>query len=811
MPNDTQSPTLPDPLLRIVTSGSSVTHPGSLAQVPLQNVIENIRSCKYHALVQPIRNETDPDKRADLKRKLPYFCYALFNGSRAEQNVRQANGIVFDLDSVKDIPELKNKIVQGFPWARYIFHSPADGVKVLVQFSAPVTQKQQYTAIWKHLKARLEAVAGMEADNTPDMSRACFVSMDKELVSTPGALEFDPDTVAIDFNTEKSRGGAEKSRDDSPPRKQSTQSNFDNGCFPREATPSAALTGAGSNQQQALTSTQCSHQGSTRILSTNEHYARLAVEHLLNCKLNWREWTRCGMALYNEFGEAGKELWLRFAENSNYNDSVESISKTWETVKHYPSVRIGSLYWIAGKYGWKHASGLMATDVSLDEFPELLSLFGRSPDAVLDRRCLPDIVNSYLDLTAQITDARDGARLSAFLPVAASCIGNRICMRNSGAVHYCNIWSAIIGPSTTSRKTTAINLATKMLQPAKERMRELTPKERNEQDPELSRVTQARFYQLMALNSNRLWVQMELSAWMQELGKSYNAGMKQEITDMFDGRDKSVAKMDVDEFISKPAFSIVGASTGEWFYREVKDLADQRGGLLQRFIICMIQYVDPETLNYEQRDTASEERQLARFDEILNVFRCIPPTQLLKAGVEATQFRNDHYGALMKDLALSDNDVRASYCSRLYDNYFWRFCILFHALKHWHEIRDAIDDSRVGIWFAANPVEIDTARQAWGLCEYYYQNTAPFLEQINETTRLESERKIIRILQKEEPGRVKHSRLLCKSRMDSREFRSVIEGLIEKQGIIAHENRIYNNRIQMEYQLNPVLENVKIG
>jgi len=280
---------------------------------------------------------------------------------------------------------------------------------------------------------------------------------------------------------------------------------------------------------------------------------------------------------------------------------------------------------------------------------------------------------------------------------------------------------------------------------------------------------------------------------------------------MFDGRDKSIAKMEVDEFISKPAFSIVGASTGEWFYREVRDLADQRGGLLQRFIICMIQYVDPDTLNYDQRDTRDAERQLARFDDILSVFRRIPGTQVLTAGPEAVSFRNQRYGAMIKALSIADNDVRASYCSRLYDNYFWRFCILFHALKHWREIRDALDDERVETWFAAHPVEGETARQAWGICEYYFQNTAPFLEQISETARMESERKIIRILQQEAPGRVKHSRLLCKSRMDSREFRAVIESLIEKQGIIAFENRIYNNRIMMEYQLNPVLQNVKLG
>ncbi len=119
----TTTQSIPDPSLYAVALGDSVTRPGKLTQVHLQNVMMNIQSGKYRAVVEPVRNETDPDKRAELKRRLPYFCFALFNGSRAESNIRQANGIVFDLDDVPDIPETKARIAEGFPWARYIFRS----------------------------------------------------------------------------------------------------------------------------------------------------------------------------------------------------------------------------------------------------------------------------------------------------------------------------------------------------------------------------------------------------------------------------------------------------------------------------------------------------------------------------------------------------------------------------------------------------------------------------------------------------------------------------------------------------------------
>ncbi len=82
------------PQLHTVTIGDSVTRPDKLVRIQLQSLMANIKSSRYKALIEPVRAETDPDKRAELKRKLPYFVYSLFNGPRSEQNVIQANGIV---------------------------------------------------------------------------------------------------------------------------------------------------------------------------------------------------------------------------------------------------------------------------------------------------------------------------------------------------------------------------------------------------------------------------------------------------------------------------------------------------------------------------------------------------------------------------------------------------------------------------------------------------------------------------------------------------------------------------------------------
>ena len=452
-----------------------------------------------------------------------------------------------------------------------------------------------------------------------------------------------------------------------------------------------------------------------------------------------------------------------------------------------------------------------AEGLTLADFPELLELFRRPQNIHLDREQLPEAINAYLDLVGRITDAQNGAKLTAFLPVVAANIGNRVYMYNAGTRHYCNIWAAIIGPSTVSRKTTVINQAMKMLQPFKESLRELSPKERNEQDIELSRVTQARLYNLLAINPNRLILQMELSAWMREMGKSYNAGMKQEITDMFDGKDRSIAKMEIDEHIAKPAFSIVGATTEDWFFQELREVADQRGGFLQRFIICIIQNIDVKELRLQSVDASECDRELAQWDEMLATFRALPDSRRLAASEEASAFRDSIYADLMKAIALNANDPQAAYCARIFDNYFWRFCILIFLLKNWRDLREAAGNDRLQTWFLKNKVDGKTAREAWYLCQYYYENTRPFLKQLTEGSKLDEERKILRLLQKAPEQEMTHSRLLNKSRMTSREFRNCIQSLIERQAILCHEHRGTNNKIALEYSLNPVLAGIDIS
>jgi hypothetical protein len=796
----------------VITYGSSISCPEKLAHRPIGKLMEHMKNGGWKDEIEAIRAEEDFQRQKEMKLHLPWFAYAVIEGKRAEDNVKQANGIVFDFDDVADDDLFK---IRGLmvPWIRWMFRSPIGGVKAVVPFSRPVTDKEEYTRIWNHLREEAEGRVGFAADNTPDMSRACFVSWDEDFVESPHAEEFDVDSFLEhhrEAEEQKSEGAANS---DLPQGSRSPSVNKSDSV--RSPNRSSA------SQKNWIPGQARNDTASFRIsgeeTSPTEVSALSAVQHLCGLKLPWRDWTRCGMALYNHFGEEGKKYWMMFADNPNYQDTPQELSRRWEGLKKYPSVNIATLFWVAEQNGWINALGVDSADPeekskTLDDFPELLELFRRPENVPLDLEQLPEVIRSYLELVGRITDAQDGAKLTAFLPVVAANIGNRCYMYNAGTKHFCNIWAAIIGPSTVSRKTTVINQAMKMLKPFKTGLLELSAKERNEQDIELSRVTQARMYNLLAINPNRLLLHMELSAWMQEMNKAYNAGMKQEITDMFDGKDRSIAKMEIDEYIRRPAFSIVGATTEDWFFRELREIADQRGGFLQRFIICIIQNIDVADLRFEAMHSDEFDSELHAWDDALSVFRSLPDTRQLFAGDDAQEFRDGIYRELMQNIALNANDPQAAYCARIFDNYFWRFCILIFLIKNWRDIREARDNDHLESWFFKNKVDLQTAREAWYLCEYYFQNTQPFLKSLSENAKLDSEKKIVRILQRSPDQTLPHSPLLCKSGLTAREFRSCVESLIERQAIICHEQDSgYRNRISLVYCLNPVLNEVDLS
>ena len=313
--------------LNLITFGKSVTRPEALETMPAAKLMAMLQNGRWRKPIEAIRGEKNPTLQKEMKLRLPYFVYGVLEGPRSEENVRQVNGIVFDFDRVGDFTAAKQKLMDAAPWFRWLFRSPVDGLKLMVPFSRPVTDKAEYTRIWKLLKAEIEAKSGLKADNTPDLCRACFLSWDDDVITCPEEWQKDLDEYLREaemIGVSDGDAGVERGNNTS--------------CSPCS--------------QRSLDSRAGWTPGYTDL---DEVQAKSAVEYLALRKIDRRDWIRCGIALYNHFGEDGIVYWLQFAYNPNYDDTPEDLRKVWRRLKKYPGVGLGTLFYVAEQYGWINA------------------------------------------------------------------------------------------------------------------------------------------------------------------------------------------------------------------------------------------------------------------------------------------------------------------------------------------------------------------------------------------------------------------------------------------------------------------------
>lgn len=435
---------------------------------------------------------------------------------------------------------------------------------------------------------------------------------------------------------------------------------------------------------------------------------------------------------------------------------------------------------------------------------ELLALLGRKRSPELDPVMLPHIVREYLNVCSKITDARPGMLLTAWLPYLGVCIGNKIHMLSSCQRIYPNLWSCLIGPSSVSRKTTAIRLAELTMRKLTVLLEALSNEEFEAQTPILSNVTLSKLFSLLALNPVRLFVHHELSGWLGEMGKQFNTGYKQAITEIYDCVNKSVHTQTRTERIRKPAFNVVASTTEAWIYRHIRETADQLGGFLQRFLYCVIRDVNLDVISLDFRAGSEEERGLVAIGKVMQVLRDIPGEHRLCLDSDAIKLRNEEYSERYKKWFATNNDSLMSYFTRLYDGYFYKFCIIFTLLENWEEIDRAQQQNRCPEFMSALRVNEETALNAVVLCDFYFQNTLPLLEIVEEQDKLAVERKLVDLLVNQYSGKAAHSELLNRSHLRKREFREAIESLIEREAITVESYKNLKSSGKL-YVLNPVL------
>ncbi|MCB5284725.1 MAG: DUF3987 domain-containing protein, partial [Candidatus Cloacimonetes bacterium] len=426
---------------------------------------------------------------------------------------------------------------------------------------------------------------------------------------------------------------------------------------------------------------------------------------------------------------------------------------------------------------------------------ELIELFGKKPSVDLDLDKVPLLLRDYIKLTSKSTDCHPGLLISAWLPHIAVNLGNRVFMLSNSNRIYPNIWSCLLGPSSISRKTTAITYAGYTIRPHEELYEDMPLDVYEAETQLLSNVTYSKMLSMLSLNGTRLFIHHELSAWLAEMNKHFNSGYKQTITELYDGVSKTVSNQTKTERIRKPALSISTATTEAWMYRNIRENSDQLGGFLQRFIYFVVRDINLEDIDLDTKEGEDLEERLAIYEGMFKHFRAIPGSHRIRMSDEAVALRDSLYKAQYKTWFAKNNDDLMSYFTRIYDGYFYKFCAIFSLVEIWEELGEAIQRGCCERFFEGLRVSEETAAQCLYLCDFYFANTIPFLEIVSEQDKLSGERKLVELLVNKYNGKVSHTALMNMSHMKKREFKECIESLIEREAITVDtfQARNYHN------------------
>jgi hypothetical protein len=179
-----------------------------VSTIDLSEILQNIQSGKYIAMVLPLRELISEDKNVEYnekKKSLPAFTPSgLFEGGRKPEHLREYSGcLVLDIDKLSpdQLTKAKAKTVE-IPYTYSCFVSPSgSGLKILVKvIGRPVFHKQ----VFGQVKDYYEQQLGLQIDPSgKDITRLCFVSWDEALYLNHTSAVFKPQIIAMEDEIEK--------------------------------------------------------------------------------------------------------------------------------------------------------------------------------------------------------------------------------------------------------------------------------------------------------------------------------------------------------------------------------------------------------------------------------------------------------------------------------------------------------------------------------------------------------------------------------------------------------------------------------
>lgn len=181
-------------------------------------------------------------------------------------------------------------------------------------------------------------------------------------------------------------------------------------------------------------------------------------------------------------------------------------------------------------------------------------------------------LHDYLAAVTPLTDAPVEFSLASGMCALSAALGNALWYETWGQMVYPHIWAVLVAPSSFWRKSTAINMAERLLREAED-----------------ARVLPADFsrekiLEELAARPVGMLTLKEFGGFLERLGATYMAGTKEMLTDLYDGPDRYTRALKTKSYsIERPAVTLLAATTLDWLESKITD-GDLRSGFLARFL-----------------------------------------------------------------------------------------------------------------------------------------------------------------------------------------------------------------------------------
>lgn len=184
-----------------------------------------------------------------------------------------------------------------------------------------------------------------------------------------------------------------------------------------------------------------------------------------------------------------------------------------------------------------------------------------------------NFLDTYKAYASEITDAPIEFHDFLALATIGISLGNRCFFPFGDSRIYPNFWMLIIAPSSSYRKSTALNISRRLLS------------EHNNKLIYPSEFSHEKILEVISDNPSGAFYFSEFMSLMGLLSRDYMAGTKALLTDLYDCPSRySRSTKGQDLVIEKPVISMITCSTVDWLLNKTKE-EDIQGGFIPRFLI----------------------------------------------------------------------------------------------------------------------------------------------------------------------------------------------------------------------------------